>query len=108
MHEIRESSLKKPNPANEYDPIKLKSISELVWGYFAEKKILNLFITRVIDRLTKAGCTTLMERSQIDRHLREVARRCPSWLSVVPNVDGDILRQCKSHQIPEIYKLLDL
>lgn len=108
MQEIRETSLMKKNPGDSFDPVKIKAIAESIWSYFGQKKISNLFMARVIERLSKAGCTSMMERAQIDRHVREVARRCPLWLSVVPNPEGDILRQAKPNQLTEIYKLLDL
>lgn len=107
LNEAKEASLNDKS-GSDFDSVRLRGIAMAVRGYFSERKVSNLFVARIVDRLAKSGCTSMMDRSEIDGHLRETVRRCPDWLSVVPNLEGDILRQGKSYQLSDIYKLLDL
>lgn len=101
----KESSNKKSLP--DIDPMKLRAIAESVRLYFLEKRVSNLFVAFVLERLARSGQTSNMNRSQIHNHLRIVASKCPQWLTIVINPDGEILRQSKVHQLTDIHQMLE-
>ena len=66
----------------------------------------NLFVVKVLERLAKSAHCSLMERSQLEAYVKEIVRKCPAWLSLHDNFEGQILRLGHPLQLPEIHKLL--
>lgn len=99
---------KKTSFQNTFDSVKLKQIAMSIRSYYVERKVSNLFLKLVVDKLSKNAYGSLMEKSQIEDHIQELVRRCPSWLAILDNSEGKILRLCQSLQLADIYKLADL
>jgi hypothetical protein len=100
--------LKKAASANSgFDSTRLKHIAESIKTYFNERKVSNLFVVKVVEKLAKSLHGNLMEKTQLLAYVKEIVRKCPAWLSLHDNFDGQILRLGQPLQMPEIHKLLD-
>lgn len=98
---------KAQNPQSAFDTIKLRHIAESIKTYYQERKVSNLFVVKVLERLAKSLHCSLMERSQLEAYVKEIVRKCPNWLSLHDNFEGQILRLGQPLQLSEIHKLLD-
>ena len=99
---------KKAISQNALDPVKLRQIAMSIRSYYIERKVSNLFLKFVLEKLSKNAYGSLMEKSQLEDHIQELVRRCPSWLAILDNSEGKILRLCQPLQLSEIYKMADL
>lgn len=97
----------KKTAGSSFDRQKLRAIAEAIRLYYQERKVSNLFVVKVLERLGKSAHLGLMERSQLLAYLKEIARKCPSWVSLLENPEGQILRQSEALSLAEVYKLLD-
>jgi hypothetical protein len=103
-----EKSRKAANNNNHcFDSLKIKQITESIKTYFSERKVSNLFVVKVVEKLAKSVHGNLMEKSQLLAYVKEIVRKCPNWLSLHDNFEGQILRLGQPLQMPEIYKLLE-
>lgn len=90
-----------------FDDKKLRQIAESVKAYFQERKVSNLFVVKVLEKLAKSLHGSQMEKAQLLAYLQEVVRRCPAWLSLHDNAEGRLLRLLQPLTLAEVYKLLE-
>ena len=102
-----ERDRKQATQESEFEITRLRLIAESVSKYFTERRVANLFVVKVLEKLAKSQHCSQMDKSLTLGYLTEIVKRCPSWLSVHDNSEGRILRLNKSLALNDIYRMLE-
>ena len=78
----------------------------MIQSYYQMRQVSNMFLVNVVAYV-KNNKKFILSENEILEFIKTLAKFCPTWLQIVDNQQGSILRLNKSVMLPTILKEIE-